>query len=180
MRALYRLALLLIPLIPATASAADNSSPYVEITVRGIEEVAPPLNRLADAIEKLSQSDTLSDEDQHKIIAIIGELKVLSGELDSTLQKTKQNITQAQSEIAASIRQLIIVSLLGLTVTIILVCAAVFYLFRLQIAPLINTTSTTVTKIADAIENLSATAEFIAEKGATGNRRFARKQILIR
>ena len=146
MKTLATLLLMLVLPYSTTTLASNNDSPYIEINIQGIEEVAPPLNRLADAIEKLSQSDKLSDEDQEKIIAIIGELKTLSGALDNTIQNTREKITQAQNEIADSIRRLIMLSVTGLVLTIIIVCAAILFLFKLQIAPLVTTTSTTVSR----------------------------------
>ena len=173
------LVILIMPFSKATL-ASENNSPYVEISIHGIEEVVPPLNRLADAIEKLSQSDKLSNEDQEKIIAIIDELKILSGNLDNTIQNTKEKITQAQNEIADSIRRLIILSVVGLALTIIIVCTAVLFLFKLQIAPLVSTTSNTVTRVADALDNLSTTAGFIVDQNPAVSRRFARRQTLVR
>ncbi len=174
--------LLLIMIIPFTEAtqASDANSPYVEINIQGIEEVAAPLNRLADAIEKLSQSDKLSNEDQEKIIAIIDELKTLSGNLNNTIKNTKDKITQAQNEIADSIRRLIILSVVGLTLTIIIVCAAILFLFKLQITPLVSTTSDTVTRVANALDHLSTTAGFIVDQNPPSNRRFARRQALVR
>lgn len=180
MRAFSTLVLLLIMFISTLAYANENRSPYIEISVNGLEEVAPPLNRLADAIEKLAESDKLSEEDQQKVIGIIGELKVVSGNLDSTIQNIKDKITQVQGEITASIQQMILFTILGVVLIVIVIVAAVLYLFRFQITPLVNTTSTTVTNIANAIDNLSTTAEFITEKGTSNNRRFARRQMIIR
>lgn len=170
--------LLIIAFIPLaeTGVASERNSPYVEISIHGIEEVAPPLNRLADAIEKLSQSDKLSSEDQEKIIAIINEMKLLTGNLDNTIKNTKEKVTQAQNEIADSIRRLIILSTIGLALTIVIVCVAVLYLFKLQISPLVSTTSHTVTRMSDALDNLSNTATFLSTQNPPNTRRFARRQ----
>jgi predicted PurR-regulated permease PerM len=180
MRAFSTFVLLLIMFISTLAYANENRSPYIEISVNGLEEVAPPLNRLADAIEKLAESDKLSEEDQQKVIGIIGELKVVSGNLDSSIQNIKDKITQVQGEITDSIRQMILFTILGIVLIVIVIVAAVIYLFKFQISPFVNTTSTTVTNIANAIDNLSTTAELITEQGASKNKRFARKQMIIR
>jgi len=160
MRQLTGLILLFITLMPAS-QAADSNSPYIEITVNGLEEMAPPLNRLADAVEKLSQSDKLSPEDQHKIIAIIDEMKLLTDKLDHSIEATKQKISQTQEEISASIRQMIILTLLGLVATVIIIFAAIFILFRVQISPLVNSTSSSLDKFSEAMENLSAATKII-------------------
>ncbi len=180
MRTLSTLVLLITMIISTLAYASENRSPYIEISVNGLEEVAPPLNRLADAIEKLADSDTLSEEDQQRVIGIIGELKGVSGNLDSTIQNIKDKTSQVQDEIKASIRRMILLTILGLILIVIVIVAAVYYLFRFQITPLVNTTSTTVTNIASAVDNLSTTAKFITQKGASDNRRFARKQMTTR
>ena len=160
MRQLTGLILLFITLMPAS-QAADSNSPYIEITVNGLEEMAPPLNRLADAVEKLSQSDKLSPEDQHKIIAIIDEMKQLTDKLDQSIEATKQKVSQTQEEISASIRQMIILTLLGLVATVIIIFTAIFILFRVQISPLVNSTSSSLDKFSEAMENLSAATKII-------------------
>ncbi len=147
----------------STAHAIDSSSPYIEITVNGLEEVAPPLNRLADAVGKLSQSDKLSPEDQQKIIVIIDEMKLLTDKLDNSIETTKQKISQTQEEISASIKQMIFLVLLGLVVTVIIIFSAIFILFRLQISPLVNTTSSSLDKFSEAMENLSTATKIINE-----------------
>jgi predicted PurR-regulated permease PerM len=178
MKTFTSLMLLWLAWLATPAFAAESTPPYVEINIQGIEEVAPPLNRLADAIEKLSDSDKLSAEDQEKIVAVIGELKTLSANLDTSINNAKQKVTQAQNEISASIQRMILLSFAGLALTIIVICAAILFLFRRQVAPLIDSGATTVDKMADAIDNLSATAGFIARQGDSGTRRFARKQKL--
>lgn len=145
------------------SQAADHSSAYVEITINGLEEVAPPLNRLADAVETLSQSDKLSPEDQHKIIAIIDEMKLLTDKLDHSIETAKQKVSQTQEEISASIRQMIILALLGLVATVGIIFAAIFILFRIQILPLVNSTSSSLDKFSDAMNNLSTATKIINE-----------------
>jgi len=160
MRQLPGLILLFITLLPAS-QAANSSSPYIEITVNGLEETAPPLNRLADAVEKLSQSDKLGPEDQQKIIAIIDEMKLLTDKLDQSIETTKQKVSQTQEEISASIKQMIILTLLGLMATVIIIFAAIFILFRVQISPLVNSTSSSLDKFSEAMENLSSATKLI-------------------
>ncbi len=169
MRRLPGLFLLFITLV-STAHATASNSPYIEITVNGLEEVSPPLNRLADAVEKLSQADNLSHEDQQKIIAIIGEMKLLTDKLDNSIETTKQKVSQTQAEISASIKQMIMLALLGLIVTVIIICAAIFSVFRLQVAPLVNTTATSLDKFSDAMENISLATRYISEKDPTNNK----------
>ncbi len=154
--------LLFITLV-STAHAIDSNSPYIEITVNGLEEVAQPLDRLANAVGKLSQSDNLSPEDQQKIIAIIDEMKQLTDKLDNSIETTKQKVSQAQEEISASIKQMIVLILLGLVVTVIIIFSAIFILFRLQISPLVNTTSSSLDKFSEAMENLSIATKIISE-----------------
>ena len=162
MRRLPGIFLLLISLA-SSAYAADNNSPYIEITVNGLEEVAPPLKRLADAVEKLSQSDNLSPADQHKIIAIIDEMQQLTDKLDTSIETTKQKVSQTQEEISASIKQMIILVLLGLAVTVIIIFSAIFIFFRLQISPLVSSTSSSLDKFSQAMENLSTATKIISE-----------------
>lgn len=160
MRRLFGLFFLFIIFAPIV-QADDNNSPYIEITVNGLEEVAPPLNRLAGAVEKLSQSDNLSPDDQQKLIAIIDEMKLLTDKLDHSIETTKQKISQTQEEISASIRQMIILALLGLVATVIIIFAAIFILFRVQISPLVNSTSSSLDKFSEAMENLSSATKVI-------------------
>jgi len=54
MKTFTPLVLLWLGCISTPASAAQSTPPYVEINIQGIEEVAPLLNRLADAIDNLS------------------------------------------------------------------------------------------------------------------------------
>ena len=162
MRRLPGIFLLLITLV-SSAYAADNNSPYIEITVNGLEEVAAPLKRLADAVEKLSQSDKLSPEDQHKIIAIIDEMKQLTDKLDNSIETTKQKVSQTQEEISVSIKQMIMLVLLGLAVTVIIIFSAIFILFRLQISPLVSSTSSSLDKFSEAMENISTATKTISE-----------------
>ena len=164
MRALFLLLPLLVSFIPTYSCAADSNSPYIEISVHGIEEVAPPLNRLADAIENLSENENLSPEDQQKIIAIIGELKTLGDKLDNTIQTTKEKVSQTQQEISTSISQMIMLTLAGLVVCLTIICGVIFMLFRLQIAPLVTSTSASLEKFAAAMDNLSAASRQISAK----------------
>lgn len=173
--------ILLFAIIPCNAAPlAEDGSPYVEISINGLEELAPPLNRLADAVEELSRSEKLSPEDQQKIVAIIGELKLLGSGLDNTIEESKQKFTQAQQELRDSIRQLIILTLLSLVVCVIVICATLFALFRFQIAPLLNTTTSSLETFAGAMERLSASSATIAAYERGNERRFARKQALHR
>jgi hypothetical protein len=153
----------------SSAHADDNHSPYIEITVNGLEELAPPLNRLADAVEKLSQSDNLSAEDQQKIIAIIGEMRLLTDKLDHSIETTKQKVSQTQAEISASIKQMIMLALLGLMATVIMIFGAIFILFRLQIAPLVNSTSSSLDKFSSAMENISLATRSLSDKDPANN-----------
>ena len=162
MRRLPALLLLFITLA-STAQAAEDNSPYIEITVNGLEDVAPPLNRLADAIETLSQSEKLSPEDQQKIVAIVNEMKQLTDKLDNSIETTKQKVSQTQKEISASIKQLIMLALLGLVATVVIIFAAIFILFKLQISPLVNSTSTSLDKFSEAMDNLSSATKFISK-----------------
>jgi len=162
MRPLPGIFLLFIMLI-STAHAADSNSPYIEITVNGLKEMAPPLNRLADAVEKLSQADNLSHEEQQKIVAIIGEMKLLTDKLDNSIETTRQKVSQTQEEISASIKQMIMLALLGLVVTVIIIFSAIFILFRLQISPMVSSTSSSLDKFSEAMENLSTATKIISE-----------------
>jgi len=169
MRRLPGIFLLFITLV-STAHTADNNSPYIEIRVNGLKELAAPLNRLADAIEKLSQSDNLSSEDQQKIMAIIGEMELLTDKLDNSIEITKQKVSQTQAEISTSIRQMIVLALFGLVVTVIIICAAIFILFRLQISPLVISTSSSLDKLSEAMENLATASHFINKKDSANNK----------
>ncbi len=160
MRPIASLFLFLIVFIPTT-QAADDSPAYVEITINGLEEIAPPLNRLADAVKTLSQSDKLSPEDQHKIIAIIDEMRLLTEKLDHSIETTQQKVSQTQAEISASIRQMIMLALLGLMVTVGIIFAAIFMLFKVQISPLVNSTSSSLDKFSEAMDNLSSATKTI-------------------
>jgi hypothetical protein len=172
----FTILLLIIGLLAGgQAATGAEHSPYVEIKVNGLEEVAPSLDRLADAAERLSQTHELSDEDKQKVIAIIGELKTLGNTLDHSMEGARRKLSSAQAEIRDSLRQLIIIACAGFIATLIIVTAAVMFLFRLQLGPLINTTAETAAKVADALDHLSATAEFIASQNEPKRRRFARK-----
>ena len=103
-------------------------------------------------------------------------MKLLTGSLNNTIKNTKEKITQAQNEIADSIRHLIIFSIIGLALSIVIICIAVIYLLKLQISPLASTTSLTVTKASEALNNLSNTASFLATQNSPNTRRFARRQ----
>ncbi len=155
-------------------------APYVEITVNGLEQVAAPLNRLASAVENLADSDKLSNTDQEKLMLIMNELNGLSRNLDNSILTTRNKISETQTEIANSIRQLIWTALLSLIVTIALVCGFLFLLIKRQISPLVDNTSTTIDKVAESVDQLSKTAEFIVthQSRQTRLRRFSRHQKL--
>ena len=165
--------LLFFSIVMPTTQAAEPNPAYVEITINGLEEVAPPLNRLADAVETLSQSDKLSPEDQHKIITIIDEMKQLTDKLDNSIETTKQKVSQTQEEISASIRQMIMLALLGLAITVGIIFAAIYILFRVQISPLVNSTSSSLDKFSDAMDNLSTATKIINEH----NEKTGRQQV---
>lgn len=165
MKQLAGIFLLSITLLSTSIQATENSSPYIQISVNGLEEVAPPLNRLADAVENLSRSDSLSSEDQQKVIAIFGEMKLLTDRLSNAIETTKQKISQTQQEISASIKQMILFVLLGLAAMIVIICAAIFLLFRFQIAPLVKTTSSSLNKFSEAMENLSLVTRSLNHQG---------------
>ena len=155
MRLLPGIFLLFIAFLSACAQASDRNSPYLEITVNGLEEIAPPLSRLADAVEELSQSENFSIENQQKIISIIDEMKLLTDKFDSSIDLAKQKVSQTQEEISASIRQIIKFALLGLLAMLIIIGASLFYLFRYQVRPLVNTTLSSLGKLSMAMDNLS-------------------------
>lgn len=174
----YFLILLLTLSFSANAFATETErSPYVEITVNGLEQVAAPLNRLADAVETLADSDKLSDTDQEKLMLIMSELKGLSKNLDNTIITTRNKISETQAEIASSIKQLIWTALISLIATIGLICGFLFFLIKRQIGPLVDSTSTTIDKVAQSVDQLSKTAEFIVrhQSSHTHPRRFARR-----
>lgn len=177
---LLTLSLFLPSSLLLAAEERADSTPYVQITVNGLEEVTPPLDRLAQAVESLADSEKLSDADQEKLMAIMDELKGLSQSLDNSIHSARNKISEAQSEIATSIKHLIWMALTSLVLAIAAIGAIVFFLIKRQVGPLVDNTGVAIDKVADTVEHLSHTAEFIAaHQSPGGTRRFARRQKLI-
>lgn len=177
---LFAFSLLLPSSVLLATPEKSDATPYVQITVNGLEEVAPPLDRLAQAVESLADSEKLSDADQAKLMAIMDELKGLSQNLDNSIHTTREKISEAQTEIANSLKRLIWAALASLVLAIAAIAAIVFYLIKRQVGPLVDNTGMAIDKVANTVEHLSQTAEFIsAHQSGADRRRFARRRKLI-
>ncbi len=164
------------------ASDENSKQPYIEITINGLEELGPPLDRLATAVEQLAESDKLSEQDQQKIMAITQELHQFTGQIDASIQSAKNKASEVQQEIASSAQHIVITAISGIFLITLSIFIALYYLFKHQISPLADSTLITVTQASSTLDQLSQTAEFIAENNTPnrGKRRFARIQRIVR
>ncbi len=177
---------MLLLFIPTANADSDETlkhrtKPYIEININGLEEIAAPLQGLTNAVEQLSRSEKLSAADQDKIMQITGELHKFSAHLDSTIDKTRDKVSNIQEEISASLQHMILLATIAFFAVIAFICGAIVLLFKWQISPLASSTLTTINDVSSTLDKLSATADFIAQHNTNNgvHRRFARRNTRI-
>lgn len=178
MRMLLFCLLIHFPVFAMSAEQPVPPRPYITITVNGLEEIAPPLNRMAESLEQLVQSDKVSEADQRRLSQMIGELQGVTGRIDTMAAQVGGQMGRLQQAVSAQVKQWLLWSFIGLLLLIASIGLVLWLLLKWQLAPLVHVSTQSAKLMTHSLQDISSTARLIAgqaDQQRTRPRPFARR-----